>query len=131
MLAGLSELEILNYRMMTNTRTIAVMKFLARLQTIALLVKPALQSIMILKMVQITITEGKAAFYFKHNACLWTVDLSNNFCISFTRSLPLFCIWIWLLGIIRCSTGKDIRRAPIRFTRQVFIEQARCKRIGG
>jgi predicted ATPase len=70
MLAVLSENEILNYRMMTNTRTIAVMKFLARLQAIVFFVKPALQSIMILKMVQITISEGKAVFYLKHsNAC--------------------------------------------------------------
>ncbi|KAL7503900.1 hypothetical protein ACHAXN_005761 [Cyclotella atomus] len=58
MLDGVSEREILNYRMMTNTRTIAVMKFLARLQSIAFVVKPDLSSFMILKMVQITVAEG-------------------------------------------------------------------------
>jgi hypothetical protein len=134
MLARLSEHEILNYQMMTNTRLIAVMKFLARLQGIAFLVKPALQSILILEMVQITISEGKTIFLFKYsNACFWTVHLSNNFSILLLGLCPDSAFGFACLGsfVARLGNLKFNRRAPIRFTCQVFIEQARCKRISG
>ncbi|KAL7512036.1 hypothetical protein ACHAXN_008983 [Cyclotella atomus] len=60
MLAGFLDHEILsNLPMMTNTRTIAAMKFLARLQTISFFENHKLHTIIILKMVQLSLREGK------------------------------------------------------------------------
>lgn len=60
MLAGFLDHEILsNLPTMTNTRTIAAMKFLARLQTISFIENHKLHTIIILKMVQLSLREGK------------------------------------------------------------------------
>jgi hypothetical protein len=58
MIRGKSEDDLLNYRLMNDTKMVSAMKFLAALQSISFLVKPDIHHILIMKMVQITISYG-------------------------------------------------------------------------
>ncbi|KAL7480034.1 hypothetical protein ACHAW6_005741, partial [Cyclotella cf. meneghiniana] len=58
LIRGVSENDILNYRLMTNKRTLAAMKFLAQLESISMMVKPSVHPFVTLKMVQLTMSKG-------------------------------------------------------------------------
>jgi predicted ATPase len=59
LIRGVSENDILNYRLMTDKKKLVAMKFLAQLETITLMVKPSLHPFVTLKMVQLTMSNGK------------------------------------------------------------------------
>ncbi|KAL7483730.1 hypothetical protein ACHAW6_009383 [Cyclotella cf. meneghiniana] len=58
LIRGISENDILNFRLMTDKTKLMSMKFLAQLEIITLMVKPDLQPFVTLKMVQLTILYG-------------------------------------------------------------------------
>ena len=59
MIRGISESDLLNYRLMTDNRTLTTLKYLAKLESIALLAKPTLHPYITLRMVQLTILHGE------------------------------------------------------------------------
>ncbi|KAL7487783.1 hypothetical protein ACHAW6_013360 [Cyclotella cf. meneghiniana] len=58
LIRGVSENDILNYRLIKNKRTLAAMKFLAQLESITMMVKPSVHPFVTLKMVQLTMSNG-------------------------------------------------------------------------
>ena len=58
MIKGVSEEDLMNKAMMTDPKKLMAIKFLAEIQGIAFLVLPAVHKIVILKMVQMTISHG-------------------------------------------------------------------------
>jgi predicted ATPase len=64
MIRGISESDLLNYRLMTDNRLLATLKYLARLEFMALLVKPTLHSYITLRMVQLTLLHGEQLLSF-------------------------------------------------------------------
>ena len=58
MIKGMSEENLLNHKMMTDTISLRKMKFLAKTASIAVLMKPDLHPFITLKMVQLTIIHG-------------------------------------------------------------------------
>ena len=58
-IGGVSEDNLLNYRVMFDTQKLAAMRFLAKLQNIAFFVNQILHSYIVLRMVQITVSYGK------------------------------------------------------------------------
>lgn len=58
MLNGLADDDILNYRPMTDDKTIMSMKFLAKLENVVQLVRPDLQPTITVKMLSLTISHG-------------------------------------------------------------------------
>jgi predicted ATPase len=64
LIQGISQDDILKYPIMTDYRKLMTMSFLSRLQTIAFFVHPALQTFVIMKMVQITVSYGMILVYF-------------------------------------------------------------------
>jgi hypothetical protein len=57
-LHGMSDDDILSHQIMVREKNIMLMKILARLQASAFLAKPALHSILVLRMVQISLKDG-------------------------------------------------------------------------
>ena len=55
---GISEEHLLNYKLMSNTKKLTVMRILLRLNPLAMMINPATHPFLILKMLQITITYG-------------------------------------------------------------------------
>ncbi|KAL3794413.1 hypothetical protein HJC23_012950 [Cyclotella cryptica] len=58
MIRGLSESDLLNYRLMTDTTKLISMKFLAKMLGLALMVNPNFHAFVTLKMLQLTISHG-------------------------------------------------------------------------
>jgi hypothetical protein len=58
MIQGISEEDLLGYRLMTDSKKLAAMRFLSKIEIVALLVNPPLHPFVTLKMVQLTITHG-------------------------------------------------------------------------
>ena len=58
MLSAFSDKDLLNYRFMTDSRKLFAMKFLAKLEVSLQMIKPAMQPIVTLKMVQLTLAHG-------------------------------------------------------------------------
>ncbi|KAL7485069.1 hypothetical protein ACHAW6_010670, partial [Cyclotella cf. meneghiniana] len=58
LISGVSEHELLNYRLMTDTNKLQAMKFLAKMQHITAMAKPTLNPFVTLKMVELTILHG-------------------------------------------------------------------------
>lgn len=59
LITGVSEDDIMKLPMITNPRKIMVMRFLSRLQYVAYFAKPSLHQFVILKIVQMSITDGE------------------------------------------------------------------------
>lgn len=59
MIKGLSEDQLLNYRPMTDNIKLVAMRFLAKIEVIALIVDPTLHPFITLKMMQLTVMYGK------------------------------------------------------------------------
>jgi predicted ATPase len=59
LIKGMNEDDLLNYRMMTDDIQLMKMKFLAKTESIAILIRPDLHPFITLKMVQLTISHGK------------------------------------------------------------------------
>jgi hypothetical protein len=57
-LDGLADDNLLNYRSMTDHKTIMTMKFLAKLEAVIQQVRPELQPFVTVKMLQLTMSEG-------------------------------------------------------------------------
>jgi predicted ATPase len=63
MISGVSEEQLLNYKVMDNSSKSDAMMFLARLQVIAWMISSPVHPLIILKMMEITITWGKFLIY--------------------------------------------------------------------
>ena len=63
MIKGLSQDDLLNYRMMTDSIQLMKMKFLAKIESIAVLIRPDLHPFVTLMMVQLTIAHGKVTAF--------------------------------------------------------------------
>ena len=59
MIEGISEELFLNYQVMRDTKKLIVMKFLARLQSIAYMISPDIHPVITLKMLQFTMSHGE------------------------------------------------------------------------
>jgi hypothetical protein len=59
LIKGKSEDNLLNYRLMTDSTQLLKMKFLARTESIAVLIRPALHPFITHKMVELTISHGR------------------------------------------------------------------------
>ena len=59
MIKGLSEEHLMDYKIMTDPTKLLVMRLLARLQSIAYFIKPAMNTSITLKMLEITISCGE------------------------------------------------------------------------
>jgi predicted ATPase len=58
LIKGISEHDILNFRLTTDKTKLAAMKFLAQLENTTLMVKPSLHPFVTLRMVQLTMSNG-------------------------------------------------------------------------
>ena len=61
MIRGVSENDILSLRLVTDKSKLAAMKFLAQLESITVMAKPALHPFVTLKMVQLTMLHGMSS----------------------------------------------------------------------
>ncbi|KAL3798700.1 hypothetical protein HJC23_004451 [Cyclotella cryptica] len=94
LLRGVSEDDILNYRLMSDNKKLEAMKFLAKMQTITVMVKPSLHPFLTLKMVQLTILHGLSplspigfAFFGSLLAKLGNIQLGYKFILMAKRLL--------------------------------------------
>ena len=62
MIKGISENDFMCYRIMTDKRKLAVMKFLCTLWSLSFIVNPALHPFMVLKLVDLTVSHGEFTF---------------------------------------------------------------------
>jgi predicted ATPase len=63
LIGGVSENELLNYKLMRDNNKLEAMKFLAKMQHITAMAKPTLHPFVTLKMVQLTILHGELTSY--------------------------------------------------------------------
>jgi hypothetical protein len=93
LIRGVSENDILNLPTMTNIKTLMIMKFLAQLQSVALTVKPGMNKFLIMKMVQLSMSQGLSpdapfgfACFGSYLAQLGNISAGNRF-ILLARAL--------------------------------------------
>ncbi|KAL3805300.1 hypothetical protein HJC23_009007 [Cyclotella cryptica] len=91
---GISEDDILNYRLMTDKNKLAAMKFLSKMQHITVMVKPTVHPFVTLKMVRLTILHGLSpvspigfAFFGSLLAKLGNIQLGYKFVLMAQRLL--------------------------------------------
>ena len=75
-ISGVTQENLLNYRVMSDVKKLAAMRFLTKLQNVAFFVNQILHSYIILKMVQITVSFGKQYVSDRKFHLLW---LENSF----------------------------------------------------